>query len=57
MHSPYDQPFIKWLLDKSKFGYRMLEQMGWQEGKGLGAKEDGGTKHIRIDKTGDNSGA
>lgn len=34
----------------------MLEQMGWQEGKGLGSKEDGGTKHVQIPKKQDNAG-
>lgn len=28
----------------------MLEKMGWCEGKGLGAKEDGTTEHIRVKK-------
>jgi Pin2-interacting protein X1 len=34
----------------------MLERMGWQEGKGLGAREEGDTKHIRISRKKDNSG-
>ena len=43
-------------IDRSKYGYRMLEQMGWSEGKGLGVKEDGDTQHIRISKKSDMSG-
>ncbi len=42
--------------DKSKYGFRMLEQMGWQEGKGLGVKEDGGTQHVKVSKRVDHSG-
>ena len=34
----------------------MLQQMGWEEGKGLGAKEDGNTTHVRISRKKDNSG-
>ena len=43
--------------DKSGFGFRMLEKMGWSEGKGLGAKEDGTATHIRVKKRADNLGA
>lgn len=39
-----------WAEDKGKFGYRMLQKMGWSEGKGLGVKEDGSTSHIRVRK-------
>lgn len=31
---------------KSKFGMKIMEQMGWEKGKGLGAKLDGMTDCI-----------
>ncbi|XP_072015311.1 PIN2/TERF1-interacting telomerase inhibitor 1-like [Amphiura filiformis] len=37
-----------WSDDQNKFGKRMLEKMGWQSGKGLGANEDGKTDHIKV---------
>jgi G-patch domain len=45
-----------WVDDKSKFGFRMMEKMGWTEGKGLGANEDGKTAHVRVRKKATNSG-
>lgn len=45
-----------WAEDKSKFGYRMLQKMGWNEGKGLGVKEDGVTQHVRVKKKNTNTG-
>ena len=36
--------------------YRMLMKMGWSEGKGLGANEDGMTRHIPVAKKFDNLG-
>ena len=30
-----------WANDESKFGQKLMEKMGWEKGKGLGAKENG----------------
>lgn len=47
---------IFFVTDRSKYGYCMLEQMGWSEGKGLGKEEEGDTEHIRISKKADSGG-
>lgn len=43
-------------LDSNKFGQKMLEKMGWQHGKGLGANEDGITEHIKVSYKNDSKG-
>lgn len=42
--------------DKSNFGFKMLEKMGWAEGKGLGRKEDGMSTHVRVKRRTENLG-
>ena len=42
--------------DKSKYGFRMLEKMGWAEGKGLGVNEDGAKDHVKVSVKRDNLG-
>lgn len=34
--------------DENKFGQKLLEKMGWQQGKGLGANEDGIKENIKV---------
>ena len=43
-------------VDKTKFGFRMLEKMGWRDGRGLGVNEDGNKEHVKIHKKDDNLG-
>ncbi|KAJ8916508.1 hypothetical protein NQ315_000150 [Exocentrus adspersus] len=45
-----------WVQDSNKFGQKMLERMGWQHGKGLGAKEDGITEHVKVSYKNDSKG-
>ncbi|XP_050316050.1 uncharacterized protein LOC126750467 [Anthonomus grandis grandis] len=45
-----------WSEDANKFGQKMLEKMGWSHGKGLGAKEDGRTEHIKVSYKNDSQG-
>lgn len=53
---PLVNHFSLFVLDKTRFGYRLLEQMGWKDGKGLGAKEDGQKEHVKVVKKSDNFG-
>ena len=36
--------------DKSGFGFRMLQKMGWNEEKGLGKNEDGISTSLKVTK-------
>jgi len=45
-----------WAKDESRFGLKMLKNMGWSEGRGLGANEDGNLTHVSIKKKFSNSG-
>ncbi|TPX59494.1 hypothetical protein SpCBS45565_g07727 [Spizellomyces sp. 'palustris'] len=45
-----------WKNDQSKFGFKMLQKMGWSEGKGLGANEDGLREHVKVRLKEDNLG-
>ena len=36
------------LADTSTFAYRMMQKMGWSEGKGLGKNETGTASNIRM---------
>mmetsp|Transcript_133976 Transcript_133976/g.232597 ORF Transcript_133976/g.232597 Transcript_133976/m.232597 type:complete len:174 (-) Transcript_133976:794-1315(-) len=37
-----------WAKDKSRFGFMMLQKMGWKEGTGLGKDLQGSTEHIKV---------
>eukprot|EP00002_Diphylleia_rotans_P009770 TRINITY_DN20121_c0_g1_i1.p1 TRINITY_DN20121_c0_g1~~TRINITY_DN20121_c0_g1_i1.p1 ORF type:complete len:307 (+),score=95.19 TRINITY_DN20121_c0_g1_i1:50-970(+) len=45
-----------WVGDSNQFGFRMLMKMGWTQGKGLGANEDGTVKPIVAVKNIENRG-
>lgn len=39
-----------WKEDKSTFGFRMMQKMGWKEDKGLGKNETGIVDNVKIQK-------
>ena len=42
------EDFAKNALDDSNVGYQMLQQQGWEEGQGLGAKGSGATAPVNM---------
>ena len=42
--------------DENRFGKKLMERMGWEKGKGLGANEDGDTEHITVRMKNDTTG-
>ena len=42
--------------DEHRFGKKLMERMGWQKGKGLGANEHGHTEHIAVQIKNDTTG-
>ncbi len=51
-----DPNVLNWAKNENKFGQRLLEKMGWKDGKGLGANEDGMVDHIKVKVKSDNRG-
>ena len=43
-----DPQNMGWREDQDNFGMKMLQKMGWKEGKGLGAREDGVVEHLKV---------
>ncbi|KAJ8605453.1 hypothetical protein CTAYLR_003303 [Chrysophaeum taylorii] len=43
-------------MSYSPFAHKAMAAMGWQEGKGLGKKEDGIAKFVGVEKKPDNAG-
>lgn len=45
-----------WSKDENKLGNKLMEKMGWESGKGLGAKQDGMLEPIQVKKKEDKKG-
>eukprot|EP00126_Sphaerothecum_destruens_P005037 Sdes_comp18518_c0_seq1m8562 len=45
-----------WSQDEGKFGFKMLEKMGWKKGKGLGISEQGKTDFVKVKRKEDSFG-
>ncbi|CAK9827426.1 PIN2/TERF1-interacting telomerase inhibitor 1 [Anthophora retusa] len=46
----------QWSEDSNKYGQKILEKMGWTNGKGLGVNEQGMTEHVRTSFKNDMAG-
>lgn len=47
---------LAWANDKSRFGFLMLQKMGWTEGAGLGKDGQGMKENIKVKKLADRAG-
>ncbi|KAF5106774.1 hypothetical protein DV453_003661 [Geotrichum candidum] len=45
-----------WSNNKSRFGHKHLEQLGWKPGNGLGVTQAGNTVHVKVSFKKDNTG-
>ena len=46
-----------WTQDKKRFGYSMLQRMGWQDGQGLGGDgRKGSADPVKVERRTDNRG-
>jgi len=45
-----------WAKDENKLGQKLMEKMGWEQGRGLGAKQDGMLDPISVRKKEDSKG-
>eukprot|EP00756_Hemistasia_phaeocysticola_P010810 Hpha_TRINITY_DN15054_c2_g1::TRINITY_DN15054_c2_g1_i1::g.125924::m.125924/K11135/PINX1; Pin2-interacting protein X1 len=43
-----DKNNTHWRNNKDKWCFKLMERMGWQEGKGLGKQLDGSVEHVKI---------
>ncbi|DBA89430.1 TPA: hypothetical protein ACH3X1_004065 [Trebouxia sp. C0004] len=50
------QPIKYQGVDKQSSGYKLLAAMGWQEGSGLGARQQGIKEHVKVKKKHDSTG-
>ena len=51
-----DPNSLNWANNDNKFGKRLMEKMGWQSGKGLGANENGIVENIKVKLKSDTKG-
>ncbi|DBA74842.1 TPA: hypothetical protein ACH3X2_009183 [Trebouxia sp. C0005] len=56
MTEPIKQPIKYQGVDKQSSGYKLLAAMGWQEGSGLGARQQGIKEHVKVKKKHDSTG-
>lgn len=47
---------LQWSEDTSRFGFKMLQKMGWKQGEGLGKNGEGINEHIKVVKRQENLG-
>eukprot|EP00771_Trimastix_marina_P000550 gnl/Trimastix_PCT/157.p1 GENE.gnl/Trimastix_PCT/157~~gnl/Trimastix_PCT/157.p1 ORF type:complete len:188 (-),score=27.15 gnl/Trimastix_PCT/157:24-587(-) len=47
---------LAWAQDHSRFGFKLLEKMGWKQGTGLGKEGQGSQTHVHIPVKSDHLG-